>query len=414
MNWAAWNIRGLNSTLKQIEIRCLIRESKLSLIAILETKVCSDNMQSIHHFIAPQWQIKCNYLSSILGRVWVLWDPQKVSMLRAVEHGQVINCEIELINLKKKVLASFIYAANTAVDRKSLWRSLNSFSLSCEPWILMGDFNVLLHVNDSFGGALRWTTGMQDFKECLDRNGLEDMRFTGVFHTWSNRSYGGANITRKLDRVLVNFNFISLFPQAECEFLPQGISDHSPMVVRFGELTPKRNIPFRFFNFWTLDPSFFIIVSQEWQRVIHGSRMFILVQKLRSLKQPLKLLNKASFSDISARIAACREELSLCQRSLDLNPNDDSLRLNENELSSKFTELSLAEELFYKQKAQVHWLKEGDQNTAFFMRSFGSKANRRKVQSIFNSYGSQLFGEDMKNEFLTHFTTILGQDYTHY
>ncbi|XP_059650312.1 uncharacterized protein LOC132296089 [Cornus florida] len=189
---------------------------------------------------------------------------------------------------------------------------------------------------------------MLDFKAYLDRNGLEDMRFIGVFHTWSNGSFGCANISRKLDRVLVKFSWISLFPQAEYKFLPHGISDHSLMVIRFGDLIPKKNIPLGFFNFWTLDPSFLHLVSTEWQKEIHGTKMFVLVQKLRVMKIPLKQLNKASYSNISARVTAYRDELYLCQKNLNLSPADDSLRLTENELSTKFTELSLAEELFYK------------------------------------------------------------------
>ncbi|XP_059639491.1 uncharacterized protein LOC132281844 [Cornus florida] len=371
-------------------------------------------MHAIHKFIAPQWSISCNYVTSVLGRVWILWNPQKISLIFAVEHSQVINCYIELIDLKKRILASFVYAANTAVERRALWRALNSHCLSNEPWIVMGDFNVLLHVNDSFGGALRWIAGMHEFRECLEKNGLEDLRYSGVFHTWSNGCYGCANISRKLDRVLVNYSWMALFTQAECEFMPHGISDYSPMVVRFGNLTLKRNVPFRFFNFWTLHPAFVLIVSYEWQREFHGSKMFILAQKLRAIKKTLKQLNKSAYSDISARVAACRVELSLCQRSLDMFPLDDSLKLNEKELACKFTELSLAEEMFFKQKAQVHWLKEGDQNTAFFMRSFSSKANRRKLMSITDSNGLQLNGEDMQLEFLNHFKSILGQSYQQY
>ncbi|XP_059633867.1 uncharacterized protein LOC132276453 [Cornus florida] len=181
------------------------------------------------------------------------------------------------------------------------------------------------------------------------------------------------------------------------------------MVVNFGSLAPKKNLPFRFFNFWALNPNFSTIVSQAWQMEVHGSRMFRLVQKLRALKQPLKQMNKKEFSAISRRVAAAREDLSLCQRNLDSNPSNDVLRLREKELSQKFTELLLAEEMFFKQKSQVHWLKERDQNTTFFMKNFNSKANRRKVRSITDLNGNQIQGQDLKNELLNHFQSILGQ-----
>ncbi|XP_059654589.1 uncharacterized protein LOC132301347 [Cornus florida] len=280
--------------------------------------------------------------------------------------------------------------ANTALERKGLWRCLNLHGQANVPWVLLGDFNVLLHVNDSFGGALSWTPGMEDFKTCLNKNELEDLRYHGIFHSWTNKSFGCANISRKLDRVLANQAWMAKFPQFECCFKPWGVSDHAPMIMSIGEVSVKRNLPFRFFNFWTQHRDFLSIVSQGWQLEVHGSKMFRVVQKLRALKGPLKQLNKKEFSDISARVQACREDLYSCQSNLDLNPMDDQLRSKEKELVGKFSEWCLAEELFYKQKAQIHWLKEGDQNTFFFMKNFSTKCNRRKVETLTSTDGVQL------------------------
>ncbi|XP_059638701.1 uncharacterized protein LOC132280973 [Cornus florida] len=267
-------------------------------MAVFETKVSRDNVAAVHRSIAPHWQIRCNHEFSILGRVWLLWDTHKIDILAVSKCSQAIDCAVFLKDLKIKCRPSFIYAANTAIDRRALWSFLNLQSSTNEPWILLGDFNVLLHVNDFYGGALRWTTGMADFKDFLHANSLEDLRYNGIFHTWSNGSFGYANISRKLDRVLINQPWMAKFPQAEC------------------------------------------------------SSMFRLVQKLRALKQPLKLLNKKEFSAISKRAAACRDELYSCQMRIDVNPSDDSLRANEKELSQKLFDLLLAVEMFFKQKAQ--------------------------------------------------------------
>ncbi|XP_059663774.1 uncharacterized protein LOC132309486 [Cornus florida] len=399
MNWATWSIRGLNSLLKLVEVKNLIRESKLS--------HSLENAVTVHSFITPNWNFACNYSNSILGRVWLLWNPAKIYVSLASMTSQVINCLIFLIYLKVACLASFFYAANIVMEKKSLWRSINSHRQLNVPWILLGDFNVLLHVNESFRGALRWTTGMEEFKACLNKNELEDQRFNGIFHSWSNKSFGCANISRKLDRILVNHAWISKFPHSECCFKLWGVSDHAPMVVYLGEIDSKKNLPSRFFNFWALHTDFLSIVAQGWQLEVNGTRMFRVVQKLRALKRPLNQLNKKDFCDILAKVKACKNDLFLCQSTLDQNPIDDHLRTREKLLAKKFSEMCLAKELFFKQKAQIHWLKEGDQNTAFFMRNFSSKCNRRNVESITNSVGAQLHVKTCRGNSLTTFRVQL-------
>ncbi|XP_059658959.1 uncharacterized protein LOC132305316 [Cornus florida] len=379
-----------------------------------KTKICQENVVVVHRNIAPTWSIVCNYQYSTLGRVWILWNPMLVSIFPTFMNGQVINCSVWIHSLNTKCLASFVYGVNTAVQRVALWRALHFHNDPGEPWILMGDFNVLLHVNESFGGANRWTQGMLDFKDCSHKNELEDLRFTGIQFTWTNNSFGCANISRKLDRVLVNYAWMNRFAQATCEFLPHGVSDHSPMLVVLGEISPRKNLPFRFFNFWVLNEKFIDIVFHGWQKEVFGTKMFCVVQKLRALKYPLKLLNKIAFGSISQKVDTCRKELSQCQANLDLNPANDHLRSQEKELAAKFSELCLVEEIFYKQKAQIHWLKVGDQNTSFFMKSFSSKANRRKVVSIKDSLGNTVQGLDLRNEFLNYFQNLLGQSYSSY
>lgn len=75
------------------------------------------------------------------------------------------------------------------------------------------------------------------------------------------------------------------------EALTPGISDHSPILVRVME-SPKYKKAFRFFNLWVDHPSFKQIVQEGWRTEVQGSAMFRVVQKLKSVKNGLKLLNR--------------------------------------------------------------------------------------------------------------------------
>jgi len=80
------------------------------------------------------------------------------------------------------------------------------------------------------------------------------------------------------------------------------------MVVRILSV-PNSRKPFKFFNFWMSHPSFFYLVGQVWDSNFTGSPMYVLCCKLRILKCRLKMLNKDTYSDISARIADTRRLL---------------------------------------------------------------------------------------------------------
>lgn len=58
-------------------------------------------------------------------------------------------------------------------------------------------------------------------------------------------------------------------------------------------------------------------------------------------------LNKVHYSNISEKVAQCKEELHQLQRYLSLNHTDEEARRKEKDISIKYVHLSMAEESFY-------------------------------------------------------------------
>lgn len=50
-------------------------------------------------------------------------------------------------------------------------------------------------------------------------------------------------------------------------------------------------------------------------------------------------------------------------------------------------EWELCEDIYWKQKARVDWLQEGDKNTAFFHDSVQAHRNKCNISSLVNSEG---------------------------
>lgn len=82
-----------------------------------------------------------------------------------------------------------------------------------------------------------------------------------MFYTWSNKRAGAEFVSKKLDRVMSNVEWMSSFGHTSVDFLEGSISDHSPAIISVGRFQSWGPKPFKFFNFWTDHK------GSVWQRV---------------------------------------------------------------------------------------------------------------------------------------------------
>lgn len=88
MKFAAWNIRGFNNPIKQVEVRKFIHANGLSLIGITETKVRKENLNLTMKKCLPfGWDCVHNIGTGSVARIIVAWDTQgpKVNVLASSE-----------------------------------------------------------------------------------------------------------------------------------------------------------------------------------------------------------------------------------------------------------------------------------------------------------------------------------------
>ncbi|KAE8681719.1 hypothetical protein F3Y22_tig00111310pilonHSYRG00062 [Hibiscus syriacus] len=123
-----------------------------------------------------------------------------------------------------------VYGSNDGIARRLLWQQLRDFeaTVGISPWIIGGDFNIILHSNESFDYGLIGplsTSDMRDFQEVLADLDLINHPFFGPSFTWSNKQQS-SYLARKLDRVLVNPKWVTTYKDSHVEFQAPGISDH--------------------------------------------------------------------------------------------------------------------------------------------------------------------------------------------
>nr|GEW11949.1 hypothetical protein [Tanacetum cinerariifolium] len=240
----------------------------------------------------------------------------------------VMFCLVEIVQEKTKFLCSFVYAANKGKDRVELWKdlALQKQIVNGRLWVLLKDFNVTLHAHEHSAGSSVITQDMQDFKDCVSNNELEDICSLGFQYTWTKspkNPKGG--ILKKLDREMSNEKFVIDYELAHAVFLPYIIFDHCPCLITIPNGLKKNGRTFRFINYIADKPEFIPIVKEEWKLNVKGFQMYRLVQKMKKLKKHMKRLNWKN-GNLFTKALLLKETLKETQAMIDKDPFNSKIR----------------------------------------------------------------------------------------
>ncbi|KAL0394544.1 UNVERIFIED_CONTAM: hypothetical protein Slati_4420600 [Sesamum latifolium] len=193
------------------------------------------------------------------------------------------NKSLEEATNKSPKTASFVYAKCNRNSRKLLWEELVKLSSQDVPWLVGGDFNIILHPNENQGGGMRKIGPIDDFNDMMLDIGLIDASFEGDPFTWTN-----IRIWKRLDRVLYSKEWVEILNITRVLHLPRRLSDHHPLFIDASKIENKKPSSFRFQNMWLQHHSFLETVKQSWDLPIEGYGMYKLQQKIYITKELLK------------------------------------------------------------------------------------------------------------------------------
>lgn len=160
---------------------------------------------------------------------------------------------------------SIIYGTNSEYERRDLWNSLRNIHPTVSgAWLMTGDFNVVNEMHEKQGGKTIPFACLKDFNRCIEDCGLFDLRVEGGSWSLSNSFCSDNRIVGRLDRTLVNQDWINSFPISYCQYLPTLTSDHSLMVIHMQNLPVSGPKPFRFLNRWCNSEGFLDTVKEGW------------------------------------------------------------------------------------------------------------------------------------------------------
>ncbi|XP_009758093.1 uncharacterized protein [Nicotiana sylvestris] len=262
---------------------------------------------------------------------------------------------------------------------------------------LGGDFNVVLGEEEKIGGLPVYPLEYEDFAFCVNSCGLFDLGYKGSPFTWWNGRPNEECIFKRLDRILVNMTFQSLFPTIEVEHLIRTGSDHAPLLMSCGEEAMKVVKPFKFLNFWAKHETFLYVLKQNWMTDFIGDPFLMFKQKLKRVKIALSKWSKLTYGDIFKQLAIREDVVRIKEMLFEDDPSLEN-RIVLQKAQAKLKKYLSIEEQYWKQKACMTWFEEGDRNTRFFHNCVNGKRQKLQLKRIQNSDGSWIEDQDKLSE----------------
>ncbi|MCH90734.1 endonuclease/exonuclease/phosphatase family protein [Trifolium medium] len=207
--------------------------------------------------------------------------------------------------------------------RRDSWDLLRTLAQDNSlPWCVMGDFNDLLSNEEK---EVEWTT---------HHGGLEDAK------------------EERLDRAMVTQTWFDIFPNCQLHNVIADRSDHYPILLKLHESHRRRFMKdFKFENSWLHEEELEGVVQEGWEKGDHGD----LLVKIQHCTDDMNEWGRQLRNTYRIEIEECRRELEM------LRDSDQHMQgTRYEEVRRRMSVLLAQEEAFWKQRAKIYWLREGD------------------------------------------------------
>jgi hypothetical protein len=227
------------------------------------------------------------------GGLAIFWNTNAVLMENFCTTKWSITAEYRFIVSNKPGHLTSVYGSANPRDKQAFLRSFCYISNLTQHnrWIVGGDFNIIRSLKEKKGGSRRLDRDSCDFNRLIDELHLIDLEASNGLHTWTNRRTRIHQIACKLDRFLISESLMLDGVAMESTILNLSGSDHWPIQLWVDVPATPGKKPFRFEQFWLDHPDFRANIQDWWRQaeIPYGSKMYRFQQKLKNLKQTLKL-----------------------------------------------------------------------------------------------------------------------------
>eukprot|EP00253_Pinus_taeda_P017343 PITA_17343 len=403
---------GLNSRGKQRHIKDKLKKEKPSIMILQETKILVTQLAEILDKSNLPYQVIGQDAIGAAGGIALLWNPNEIILDNWSSMNGSITGLGRIVGTTQQVIITGVYGPPSPGRREQFINSLKTTRrLYPEAaWIIGGDFNLIRSLDEKKGGLRRRDHFMDSFNDVIEELRLVDIQSINGVYTWNNRRGGKNQIASRLDRFLVSEAIMKLDVFVEAKILPSLGSDHWPIRLEIDMKKTQGKRPFRFEAFWLRDPAFIKKVEEWWGNCTSKgrSRMHTFQLKLKSLKVQIKRWNKEVFGNILEDKQKLEREMEDIQQKIILEGRTEESVNLEGSILGRLEERRKQEEILWRQKSRIKWLKEGERNTKFFHQAMIKHRQGNRILSIKNKNGERVVEQnEIEQVLMDHHKEIL-------
>ncbi|PNX96867.1 ribonuclease H, partial [Trifolium pratense] len=374
MKILSWNCRGLSTPSAIPNLRNIAHGHQPDILFLSETLSKAQVMERV--------RVNLNFNSCLSvdvegrsGGLSVMWkDTIKCRVLNYSRN--FINLVVEEREEGEWRLTCY-YGYPERGRRRQAWDLLRELrDMSESPWCIIGDFNDLLSQEDKRGNHPHPNWLCNGFRNAVSDCDLTDIHLEGYPYTWVKSRGTTSVIEERLDRAMANSAWLMKYPNVRLLNLLTSHSDHSPLLLQNSPMvTNVRTYSFRFENTWLKEEDVEEVVEDGWGR----DRGVEITSRISRCADKLTGWGRRKRMRFKQEIKECSDEMERLRGSHDI-----TISSRYKEVQEKHARLLVQEETYWRQRAKMHWLKEGDLNTKFFHMSASARQRRKKIEKIVN------------------------------
>ncbi|RLM79555.1 hypothetical protein C2845_PM12G10610 [Panicum miliaceum] len=157
-------------------------------------------------------------------------------------------------------------------------------------------------------------------------------------------------------------------------------SDHCPILLSFEPEEKRETIrglgrPFRYELMWETNKGLPSLIQQVWKEGQHCNYVKDMKDKLCHLGEEFRSWGQSTFGAVRKGLREQKKRLE----QLRCDPTRNNVSEEEKKLVERISLLNYQEEIIWRQRSRITWLREGDSNTRFFHQKASRRRSRNRI-----------------------------------